>query len=94
MTNFISIPVTPATPGVTTGNRLINLNALTFGLVASGTTVGLYTTGENFTLTTTTDGANKVLDAINAAIGAVPGGQVVQVEFPTNVKVLSVTVVA
>ncbi len=94
MTNFISIPVTPSTPGVTTGNRLINLNTLTFGLVASGTTVGLYTTGENFTLTTTTDGANKVLDAINAAIAAVPGGQVVQVDFPAGVKVLSVAVVA
>lgn len=91
MTNFISIPVTPTDPSYATGNRLINVNTLS-AVFATGTAqVTLYTTGENFVLVTTAAKGVDVVNAINAAIAAVPGGQVVTVDLPAGVKITSVT---
>ena len=91
MTNFISIPVTSGT-AYAAGNRLIGLNTVS-GVFASGTaTVVIYTSLKTFTFTTSASGAVSVLDAINAAIGAVPGGQVSKVQLPTGVTVTSVAV--
>ena len=91
MTNFISIPVTSAT-AYAAGPRLVNVNTLT-GIFATNTAeVTLFTAGENIVLTTTAAKAIPVLDAINAAIAAVPGGQVVAVALPAGSHVTSVAV--
>ena len=91
MTNFISIPVTSAT-AYAAGNRLVNVNTLT-GVFATGAAqVTLYTVGENIVLTTTSAKAVQVLTAINAAIAAVPGGQVVAVDLPVGSQVTSVSI--
>jgi hypothetical protein len=91
MTNFISIPVTSAT-AYAAGNRLVNVNTLT-GVFATGAAqVTLYTVGENIVLTTTSAKAVQVLTAINAAIAAVPGGQVVAVDLPAGSQVTSVAI--
>lgn len=91
MTNFISIPVTSAT-AYAAGNRLVNVNTLT-GVFATGAAqVTLYTVGENIVLTTTSAKAVEVLTAINAAIAAVPGGQVVAVDLPVGSQVTSVAI--
>ena len=91
MTNFISIPVTSAT-AYAAGNRLVNVNTLT-GVFATGAAqVTLYTVGENIVLTTTSAKAVEVLTAINAAIAAVPGGQVVAVDLPAGSQVTSVAI--
>ena len=91
MTNFISIPVTSGT-AYANGSRLISVNTLT-GIFATNTAeVTLFTAGENFVLTTTAAKAVEVLTAINAAIAAVPGGQVVAVQLPAGVTVTSVAV--
>ena len=91
MTNFISIPVTSAT-AYAEGPRLVNVNTLT-GIFATGAAeVTLFTAGENIVLTTTAAKAIPVLNAINAAIAAVPGGQVVAVALPAGSQVTSVAV--
>ena len=91
MTNFISIPVTSAT-AYAAGPRLVNVNTLT-GIFATGAAeVTLFTAGENIVLTTTAAKAIPVLDAINAAIAAVPGGQVVAVDLPAGSQVTSVAI--
>jgi hypothetical protein len=90
MTNFISIPVTSAT-AYAAGNRLVNVNTLTAIFATGAAQVTLYTVGENIVLTTTASKAVEVTNAINAAIGAIPGGQVVTVTLPTGVQVTSVT---
>jgi hypothetical protein len=91
MTNFISINVTSATAYID-GPRLVNVNNI-IGVFATGTAaVTLYTPGENIVLTTTAAKAVEVLEAINYAIGATPGGQIVKVDFPAGVEVTAVTV--
>jgi hypothetical protein len=91
MTNFISIPVTSET-AYAAGPRLVNVNTLT-GVFATGAAqVTLYTAGENIVLTTTSAKAVQVLTAINAAIAAVPGGQVVAVDLPAGSQVTSVAI--
>jgi hypothetical protein len=91
MTNFISIPVASAT-AYAAGNRLVNVNTLT-GVFATGAAqVTLYTVGENIVLTTTSAKAVQVLTAINTAIAAVPGGQVVAVDLPAGSQVTSVAI--
>lgn len=91
MTNFISIPVTSAT-AYAAGNRLVNVNTLTGVFATSAAQVTLYTVGENIVLTTTSAKAVQVLTAINAAIAAVPGGQVVAVDLPAGSQVTSVAI--
>lgn len=91
MTNFISIPVTSET-AYAAGDRLVNVNTLT-GVFATGAAqVTLYTAGENIVLTTTASKAVEVLEAINLAIGATPGGQIVEVDLPTGSQVTSVAI--
>jgi hypothetical protein len=91
MTNFISIPVTSGT-AYANGSRLIGVNSIS-GVFASGAAaVVIYTSLKTFTFTTSTSGAVDVLNAINAAIAAAPGGQVVAVQFPAGVTVTSVAV--
>ena len=91
MTNFISIPVTSAT-AYAAGNRLVSVNTLTGVFATSAAQVTLYTVGENIVLTTTSAKAVEVLTAINAAIAAVPGGQVVAVDLPAGSQVTSVAI--
>lgn len=91
MTNFISIPVTSET-AYAAGNRLVNVNTLTGVFATSAAQVTLYTVGENIVLTTTSAKAVQVLTAINAAIAAVPGGQVVAVDLPAGSQVTSVAI--
>lgn len=91
MTNFISIPVTSGT-AYANGSRLIGVNSIS-GVFASGAAaVVIYTSLKTFTLTTSTSGAVDVLNAINTAIAAAPGGQVVTVQLPSEVTVTSVAV--
>jgi hypothetical protein len=91
MTNFISIPVTSAT-AYAAGNRLIGLNTISGIFATAANVVTLYTAGENIALTTTAAKAVDVLNAINNAVAAKPGGAVVNVELPTGVQVLSVAI--
>jgi hypothetical protein len=91
MTNFISIPVTSGT-AYAAGNRLIGLNTITGIFATAANAVTLFTVGENIVLTTTAAKATDVLDAINNAVAAKPGGQVVKVELPAGVEVTSVAI--
>lgn len=91
MTNFISIPVTSAT-AYAAGPRLVNVNTITGIFATAANVVTLYTAGENIALTTTAAKAVEVLTAINAAVAAAPGGQVVAVALPTGSQVLSVAI--
>jgi hypothetical protein len=91
MTNFISIPVTSATE-YAAGNRLVNVNTITAIFATAANAVTLFTAGENVVLTTTAAKAVLVLNAINAAIGATPGGQIVEVDLPTGSQVTSVAI--
>jgi len=91
MTNFISIPVTSET-AFAAGDRLVNVNTI-LGVFATDTNkVTLFTAGENIVLTTTAAKAVPVLIAINTAIGATPGGQIVEVDLPTGSQVTSVAI--
>jgi hypothetical protein len=91
MTNFISIPVTSGT-AYAAGPRLVNVNTITGIFATAGNAVTLFTAGENIVLTTTTAKAVEVLNAINAAIAATPGGQVVAVALPAGSQVTSVAI--
>lgn len=91
MANFISIPVTSATT-YAAGNRLVNANTITAIFATGAAQVTLFTAGENVVLTTTATKAVPVLNAINAAIEAAPGGQVVVVDLPVGVQVTSVSI--
>jgi hypothetical protein len=91
MAKFLSINVTPASPGLTSGERLINADQITTVAQTAATTtvITLGQAGTSFdqvTLTHTDTGTTpSVKNAINDAITAVPGGQVVAVSFPANV---------
>jgi hypothetical protein len=91
MTNFISIPVTSGT-AYANGPRLIGVNSISGVFAAATNSVVIYTSLKVYTFTTSASGAIDVLNAINAAIAAVPGGQVVTVQLPAGVTVTSVAV--
>jgi len=91
MTNFISIPVTSAT-AYAAGNRLVNVNTILCVFATDTNKVTLFTAGENIVLTTTAAKAVPVLEAINLAIGATPGGQIVEVDLPAGSQVTSVAI--
>jgi hypothetical protein len=89
MAKFLSINVTNT--GLTAGERLINADQITTVAQTAATTtvITLGQAGSSFdqvTLTHTDTGTTpSVKNAINDAITAVPGGQVVAVSFPANV---------
>jgi len=91
MTNFISIYVTNATAHLG-GVKLIGLtnfvSALATGTAAVKVHCGL---SDDITIATSAGGALAVVNAINAAISAVPGGNVVAVDLPAGVTVTSFT---
>ena len=91
MANFLSLYVTNATPHLG-GVKLIGLtnfvSALATGTAAIKIHCGL---SDDITLATSAGGAVKVLDAITAAVSAVPGGTVVAVDLPKGVTVTSFT---
>lgn len=91
MTKFISIYITNATPHLG-GTRLVGLNGFVSAL-ATGTAALKIHCGltDDITITTSADGALPVIDAINDAIGAAPGGTVVMVDLPAGVTVTSMT---
>ena len=91
MTNFISIPVTSET-AYAAGPRLVNVNTITGIFATAANAVTLFTAGENIVLTTTAAKAVEVLNAINTAIAATPGGQVVAVALPAGSQVTSVAI--
>jgi hypothetical protein len=84
MANFISIPVTSATAHVA-GDKLINADTIISLVATAATTIVIYTPGENITLTIAGSTGTLALDAINAALVAVPGGVNVPVAFPAGV---------
>ena len=84
MANFISIPVTSATAHVA-GDKLINADTIISLVATAATTIVIYTPGENITLTIAGSTGTLALDAINAALVAVPVGVNVPVAFPAGV---------
>jgi hypothetical protein len=98
MAKFISITVTPASPGLTSGERLINADQITTVVQTTATTTVITIAGANvdrdqITLTHTSTGTTpSVKDAINAAITAVPGGQTVAVSLPADVVCTAIAV--
>jgi hypothetical protein len=97
MAKFISINVTPTTPGLTSGIRLINADQISTVTQTAGNTTVISLGNSNaavdvFTLTHTDTGTTpSVKDAINAALTAVPGGQTVAVSLPINVVCTAAT---
>jgi hypothetical protein len=91
MAKFLSIYVTTETPGLTSGERLINAEQITTVAQTAATTtvITLAQAGTSFdqiTLTHTSTGTTpSVRDAINDAITAVPGGQTVAVSMPVGI---------
>jgi hypothetical protein len=92
MAKFLSINVTPTTPGLNSGIRLINADQIVTVTQSSGTTTELFlapvggSATDILTLTHTTTGTTpSVKEAVNAAISAVPGGQTVSVSFPQGI---------
>lgn len=89
MAKFLSINVTNT--GLTAGVRLINADQITTVAQTAATTTVITlaqagTTFDQVTLTHTSTGTTpSVRTAINAALTAVPGGQVVAVDFPEGV---------
>lgn len=90
MAKFIAIHVTNT--GLTAGTRLINADQIVTVTQTAATTTTIQmapavgSTADLFTLTHTSTGTTpSVKDAINAALTAVPGGQVVSVSFPEGV---------
>ena len=90
MAKFLSINVT--TTGLNSGPRLINADQIVTVTQASATTTTIFlapvggSATDLLTLTHTSTGTTpSVKDAVNAAITAVPGGQVVTVNFPEGV---------
>jgi len=93
MTNFISIYVTGAST-LLSGVRLIGLNNFVSAVPGSVTNTIKVHCGlsDDITITTSTGGVNIVLDAITAAISAVPGGNVVAVDLPKGTTVTAFTI--
>jgi len=91
MANFISIPVTSAT-AYAAGEKLVNANLITAAVATALTTIVLYTTGENVTLTIAGATGTNAINAINAALTAAPGGNNVAVDFPTGVTCTAIAV--
>lgn len=95
MAKFLSINVTAA--GLNGGVRLINADQIVTVTQTAATTTDIFLApvgGEAtniLTLTHTSTGTTpSIKDAVNAAITAVPGGQVVAVSFPTGVTCTAV----
>jgi hypothetical protein len=88
MTNFISLKITNANP-VLAGIRLLNVNNLKYIATKDSNTLLATFTGDGtgLELPTSTGDAIEVLNAINAAIGATPGGQIVEVDLPAGVTI-------
>jgi len=90
MAKFLSIYV--KNTGLTAGVRLINADQITTVAQTAATTtvITLGQAGASFdqvTLTHTSTGTTpSVRDAINAALTAVPGGQVVAVDLPEGIS--------
>jgi hypothetical protein len=91
MANFISIPVTSATAH-TAGAKLINADTIISAIATASTTIVIYTPGENITLTIAGATGNNAINAINAALVAVPGGINVPVQFPAGVTCTAIAV--
>ncbi len=91
MANFISIPVTSAT-AYTKGLKVVNANVIVSAIATALTTIVIYTTGENVTLTIAGATGTNAIDAINAALSAAPGGVNVLVDFPTGVTCTAIAV--
>ena len=91
MANFLSFKVTNATPHLA-GTRLVGLVNLVTA-VATGTAAVKIHCGlsDDITLATSADGAIVVVNAINAAIAANPGGNIVAVTLPAGVTITSFT---
>ena len=90
MAKFIAIHVTNT--GLTAGTRLINADQIVTVTQTAATTTTIQmapasgATTDVFTLTHTSTGTTpSVMEAVNAALIAVPGGQVVHVDFPEGV---------
>jgi hypothetical protein len=88
MAKFLSIYV--KNTGLTSGVRLINADQITTVAQTAATTtvitLGLPGVGEVALTHTSTGTTPSVRDAINAALTAVPGGQVVAVDLPEGIS--------
>jgi len=91
MANFISIPVTSAT-AYTAGEKLVNAGLIVSAIATALTTIVIYTTGENVTLTIAGATGTDALDAITLALTAAPGGSNVVVDFPAGVTCTAIAV--
>lgn len=90
MAKFLSINVTAT--GLLGGQRLINADQIVTVVQTAATTTDIFlapagsSAAKILTLTHTTTGTTpSIKAAINAAITAVPGGQVVAVSFPEGI---------
>ena len=95
MAKFLSINVTAS--GLNGGIRLINADQIVTVTQTAATTTNIYlapvagSSADILTLTHTDTGTTpSIKDAINAAITAVPGAQVVEVSFPVGVTCTAV----
>lgn len=87
MTNFISLKITGET-SLLSGIRLLNVNNLNYITTQSSATLAVnFVDAQVLQLTTSANDAIEVLNAINAAIGATPGGQIVEVDLPAGVTI-------
>jgi hypothetical protein len=88
MTNFISLKVTGET-SLLSGIRLLNVNNLNYITTQGSATLAVTfnNSAQALQLTTSANDAIEVLNAINAAIGATPGGQIVEVDLPAGVTI-------
>jgi hypothetical protein len=91
MANFISLPITSATAHVA-GQRLVGVNFVASILATAATTVVIYALNKTITLTTSAAGALPTINAINAAIMAMPGANVVEVDLPAGVTITAISV--
>ena len=89
MTNFISLKITNETP-LLSGIRLLNVNNLNYIKPQDSATLAVAFNNDAsvLELTTSANDAIEVLNAINAAIGATPGGQIVEVDLPAGVTII------
>lgn len=91
MAKFISIPVTSGTAH-TAGDKLINADEVLSAIATALTTIVVYANGKTITLTIAGATGTNAIDAVNAALTCVPGGQYVPVVFPTGVTCTAIAV--
>jgi hypothetical protein len=91
MAKFIELTVTSGTAYIA-GKKLLGVEGISTAVASAANTIKVfYGTTSHVAITTTTSKSKEVLDLINAAITANPGGVKAKVLLPSGVEITAIT---